>query len=298
MTIPFASYPVSRVALFDGTTDGLRQIDSFASILGVRAAPFAQLDQLTGFSHSGYFTYIIDLPRLIYTGHGQGNRKIGDRIDEKATLRDSHIYLIYSRDERFNKLTAAYLEARLIDTAADLGIPLANGVRPFGPASIVSEHYEQLVQHTQFLLAVAGFHRFEKARRSPSSRSRRVSATGHLHDVRTIEPHQFEIPDRGDPEGTRPPRTPGRRLFDRQPPSPVILPGADYSYDAKKLSPENRRRREALEEWGVLEKVAGVDGRAKLTVGLDCKSELIAAKILTGQNIKGTAWRVVEADKS
>jgi hypothetical protein len=296
MTIPFASYPVARVALFDGTTDGLRQIDSFASILGVRAAPFAQLDQLTGFSHSGYFTYIIDLPRLIYTGHGQGNRKIGDRIDEKATLRDSHIYLIYSRDERFNKLTAAYLEARLIDTAAELGIPLANGVRPFGPASIVSEHYEQLVQHTQFLLAVAGFHRFEKARRSPSSRSRRVSATGHLHDVRTIEPHQFEIPDGAIRKELvhRELRAEGYSIGNRL----LILPGADYSYDAKKLSPENRRRRAALEELGVLEKVAGVDGRAKLTVGLDCKSELIAAKILTGQNIKGAAWRVVEADKS
>lgn len=193
MTAHFVSHPVTRVALVDGSMDGLRQVDSFGSILGVRAAPFSDLDRLKAFAHSGYFTYIIDAPRL-YTGHGQADRKIGDRISKAAGLRDSHVYLLYSRDERFNKLTAAYLEARLIDIAHDLGIPLANGTRPFGPFPILSDDLEQLVQHAQILLQVAGFQRFEKARRSPPSKRRRVSATAGLHDVHVVEPHQIEIP--------------------------------------------------------------------------------------------------------
>jgi hypothetical protein len=70
--------------------DGLRQVDSFGSILGVRAAPFSDLDRLKAFTHSGYLAYIIDAPRL-YTGHGQADRKIGDRLGKAAG--DSHVYL-------------------------------------------------------------------------------------------------------------------------------------------------------------------------------------------------------------
>ena len=37
---------VTRTVRFDGDVSGLREIDSFGSILRVRAAPFADLDRL------------------------------------------------------------------------------------------------------------------------------------------------------------------------------------------------------------------------------------------------------------
>jgi hypothetical protein len=75
MTAHFVSHPVTRVALIDGSMDGLRQVDSFGSIIGVRAAPLSDLDRLKSFTHSGYLAYLIDAPKL-YTGHGQSDRKI------------------------------------------------------------------------------------------------------------------------------------------------------------------------------------------------------------------------------
>jgi hypothetical protein len=288
MTAAFVSHPVTRVALLDGSMDGLRQIDSFGSIIGVRAAAFSDLDRLKAFTHSGYLAYIIDAPRL-YTGHGQADRKIGDRIGKSAGLRDSHVYLFYSRDERFNKLTAAYLEARLIDIAQDLGIPLANGTRPFGAFPIVSDDLEQLVQHAQILLQVAGFQRFEKARRSPP-KTRRVAATGDLHDVHVVEPDQIEIP----PDAVRKElvrgdlRAEGYQIGERF----LVLAGSDFAPLGKNwLSQENKRRREAIAAMDIFEPVPGVSGLRRLTVALDCKTLPIAAKILTGEHT-GPTWQV------
>lgn len=290
MTVHFVSHPVTRIALVDGSMDGLRQIDSFGSILGVRAAPFSDLDRLKAFTHSGYLAYIIDAPRL-YTGHGQADRKIGDRLGKAAG--ESHVYLFYSRDERFNKLTAAYLEARLIDIAHGLGIALANGTRPFGPFPIISDDLEQLVQHAQILLQVAGFQRFEKARRAPASKRRRVSATADLHDVHVVEPDQTEIPAdavrkelvRGDL------RAEGYQIGKRF----LVMPGSNFAPLGKNwLSPENKRRREAIAAMDLFEPGLGVSGLRRLTAALDCKTMPIATKILTGEHT-GPTWQVMPA---
>jgi len=57
-----------------------------------------------------YITYILDTHR-IYTGHGRGTRKIGDRVDEEAK-ENSQVYAICSHDWRFGKFQASYVEAR------------------------------------------------------------------------------------------------------------------------------------------------------------------------------------------
>jgi hypothetical protein len=164
--------PVARIALLDGSILGPREIDSLGSILVVHAAPFSELERMK--ANSGYITYVIDTPR-IYTGHGRGTRKIGDRADREAK-QTSQVYVICSSDPRFDKLAASYVEARLIDIADECAIPLANSIRPFGRDGLrPSADLEQLVQHALFLLSVVGFKRFEEARRTQSDRPLRVS---------------------------------------------------------------------------------------------------------------------------
>jgi len=167
----------------------------------------------------------------IYTGHGRESRNIGDRIDE-AARQTSQVYVIFSGDPRFDKPAASYLEARLIDTAADLAIPLANGIRPFGIDGLNrSADLEQLVAQTLFLLAVAGFRRFEQARQPEAGRPVRVTATGDLHDVLVIEPEAMTIPADAVRHRLicRDLRAVGFAIGNRF----LVLPDADYCYEAK-----------------------------------------------------------------
>ena len=218
----------AQITLLDGLITGLREIHSLGSILQVRAAPFAELDRMKS-AIGGFITYIIDVQR-IYTGHGRGTRNIGDRISQEAWQSGSQVYLIYSLDKRFDKPAASYVEARLIDIAAELAIPLANSVRPFGRDGLtLSPDVEQLVQQAQVLLSVAGFRRFEEARQTQSGRPVRVAATGDLHDLRVLEPEAMTVP-------TDTPRmrlicpdlhAEGYQVGDRF----HVLPDADYCYE-------------------------------------------------------------------
>ena len=289
MTSQSASPLAARVVLLDGSIKGLRQIDSYCSIVGVRAAPFSVLDQLKDFSHSGHLAYLID-GRKLYTGHGQFDRDIGARIN-KAAYRSSQVYLIYSRDDRFNKLLASYIEARLVDISHQLGIELANRNRPFGADPIVSEDLEQLVRHAEVLLQIAGFDRFESARQSPSTIRPTLAVTGDLHDVRPVEPDQIEIP----PTAVRKElvrrdlRAEGYQIGKRL----LVLPGGDYCRAERSgLSRHNHKRREAIEAMGILEPVPGREGYQRLIVGLDCKSAAIAATIVTGEHLPTRAWQI------
>jgi hypothetical protein len=283
--------PVARVALFDGSMAGPRKIDSLGSILAVQAAPFSQLDRME--VNSGYITYVIDTPR-IYTGHGRGSRKIGDRVDQD-TLRTSQVYIIGSSDPRFEKFAASYVEARIIDIADALGVPLANVIRPYGRDGLrVSADLEPLVQHALFLLSVAGFPRFEEARRTQSDRPLRVAATGDLHDLRLLDPEAMTIP----PDAVRlrlnhrDLQAEGYMVGDRF----HVLPDADYCYESKSgLSDDNLARRKAIEELDILQPLPGITGRARLSVGLDCKSPAIAAKILSGEHIGNRYWEEISS---
>jgi len=281
---------VTQSVFVDDPVSGLRNIDSFGSILRVCAVPFSELNQLmTTVSPQAYVAYLIDAAK-IYTGHGNGNRNIGERLKPEE-LKQPQVYVIYSLDPRYDKRVASYVEARLIDVAYELGVPLANSNRPFGRNGLrICPNQEQLVVHARFLLAVAGFRRFEDARQDTTSRPARVAATADLHDVRPIEPEAMAIPANVallrivhrnlHAEGY----AVGKRF--------VVLPGADYCYETKSgLSDDNKSRREALEQLNILEELPGVTGRARLRVGLDCKSAPIAAKILSGEHLDNAAWQ-------
>jgi hypothetical protein len=287
---PLSTAVTARITLLDGSITGRREIDSFGSILQLRASPFAELDKLKANLSAGYIVYIVDAPR-IYTGHGRGSRNIGDRINE--VVRHAHqVYVIFSHDPRFDKITASYLEARLIDIAAYLTIPLANGVRPFGLDGLnLSADLEHLVADTLLLLSVAGFRRFEESRQTEPGRPVRVAATGDLEDVLVIEPEAAKTISAGavlQRLVCRDLQAVGCAIDDRF----LILPDADYIFESKSgLSPHNLQRRQVIETMNILRSLPGVTDRARLSVGLDCRSAAIAAKILTGEHVGTRAWQ-------
>ncbi len=284
---------VTQSVFVDDPVSGLRNIDSLGSILQVCAAPFSELNQLmTTVSPQAYVAYLIDAAK-IYTGHGNGDRKIGDRLKPEE-LKQAQVYVIYSLDPRYDKRVAAYVEARLIDVAYELGVPLANSNRPFGRNGLrICPNQEQLVVHAEFLLKVAGFRRFWEARQDTTARPARVAATADLHDVFVVEPEDLVIPDTAvfkrlvhtklQAEGYQV----GKRF--------VVMPGADYCFETKSgLSEDNRARRKAIEKLNkqgdLLQELPGVTDSCRLRVGLDCKSAPIAAKILTGEHLGNRAW--------
>lgn len=209
----------------------------------------------------------------------------------KARQNSGDVYIIHSLDPRFDEFAASYLEARLIDIADELGLPLANQVRPFGRDGLrPCSDLEQLVQHAQFLLPVAGFRRLVDARRTTSGRPLRISATVDLHDVRPVEPDAMTVPPDAAPMRlvSRHLRAEGFAIGGRL----LVLPGAEYSYvSGTGLSEDNRSRREAIQRLDIIEPLPGVSDRGRLTVGLDCKSRAMAAKILTGQHVGSEVWQ-------
>ncbi len=166
----------ARLTFADGTACGLRHIDSLGSILQVRAAPFSDLKRMMT-ANLTHFTNVIEAAR-IYTGHGNGNRKIGDQL-EPEERQQSQVFVIHSLDPRFDKAATECLEHLLIDVASKLGLPLANNILPFGRDGLWrTPEFEQLSIDAQFLLSVAGFRRFDEARQNEGVRPTRVSATG------------------------------------------------------------------------------------------------------------------------
>jgi len=240
----------------------------------------------------GFITYIIDFHR-VYTGHGRDTRNIGERIDREARQSNGQVYQLYSLDKRFDKLSASYVEARLIDLMSELAIPLANGVRPFGRDGLtLSPDLEQLVQQAQLLLSVAGFRRFEEARQVQSDRPVRVAATGDLHDLIVLDPETMTVPTDTLRVRLKCPnlQAEGFQVGDRF----HVLAGADYCYESKSgLSTDNLARRAAIEALDILERLPGISGRARLRVGLDCKSAAIAGKILSGRHLGNNSWQSV-----
>jgi hypothetical protein len=281
----------ARAVLFDGSVSGLRSIDSLASILGVTAGPFSELDRMKAGVHSPYIAYVTDTP-LVYFGSGRATRDIGDRIGEQIEPA-SQVFIISANDPRFAKFEAAYIEARLIEIAAGLGVPLANRVRPFGRDGLaISPDLEQLVLHAQLLLSIAGFGRLDEARRMQPDLPLRLPATGNLHDLQLLDPETMTVPTGAVLMrlACRDLQVEGYAVGERF----HVRPGADYCYTSGSgLSEDNRRRRSAIEALNILEPVPGVPGRARLLVGLDCRSAPIAGKVLSGQHIGTRAWQAV-----
>ena len=281
--------PVARTVRIAGSASGLRNIDSLGSILRVSAGPFAEMDRMKADIRSAYIAYVVDTPR-IYPGYGRKNRNIGELIKDQLQP-DSQVYIIDASDPRFAKHEAAYIEAGLIETSIKLRVPLANRKRPFGrDGHAISPDHEQLVAHARLLLSVAGFGRFDEVQQAQSDLSKRIPSAGNLHGVQILDPETMTIP--ADATRMRLIRrdihAEGFSVDDRF----HLLPGADYVYaDKGWMSEDNRQRRRAIESMEILEPLAGVAGRARLLVGLDCKGAAMAGTILSGEHIGNKVWQ-------
>lgn len=280
---------VAGIELLDGTLSGLRRVQAPGYMLSALAGPLSQLQRLKSLlpRSAEYMCYLVH-ERLIYVGHGNGDRKIGDRvaIENRA---GAQVYIVYSVDPRFDKLQASYLEARFIDRLFAAGAPLANEDRPFGSGLQEDAGLEQLVEQSELLYGVAGFRAFEP--NSGATRgSKALPTTRVLRDVVPVEPDQmpstpttrYRLHHRGlSAEGFYA----GQKIF-------YIQPGADYAVGEKRgMTAHNKARRKQIEKY--LEPVPGTEHRMRLRVGLRCLSAPIAAKILSGEHIGRKVWQPI-----
>jgi hypothetical protein len=278
---------VTHTVLVDGPVSGWRDVDSLGSILRVSAGPYSSLNRMKAAVSSLHMAYAVDT-KPVYFGSGKKDRDVGDRV-AKQLQPTSQVYLIHSSDSRFRSVYAQLIEAWLIETAVELGVPLANRDRPFGRDGLArSPDHDQLVVHARILLSLAGFKQFDEAQQQHSNRSTHFPATSNLHDVKVLDPETMTIPDDavrmqlnyGDIQAEG--YAVGKRFH--------VLPGADYSYVDKKLSEDNLLRRRAIEARAILNPTAGAPGRARVLVGLDCESMAIAGKILSGAHVGTKVW--------
>ena len=280
------------IALHDGRPEGLRTVSTLASILQVAAAPWADRQRLmasTGYL-GPYRVYILDSDR-IYVGHGDDHRVMGAQLPKQERERIRHVFVIGSQDSRFEKELANRLESRLIETAVRLGVPLANENVPLGfsNGSRAPSDLDEAVDQACLLLATAGFRRFTEPQ--PACTVPRLWPVNMTIDaVRVIPPGELVVPDGATPLtlSYRDLRVEayqvGRRLW--------VMPGSDYGPACKSsLSNDNRSRRQQIESADVLEPCPDRPGHMRLRYGLDFKFAALAAKVISGEHLRTTAWQ-------
>lgn len=293
--------PFAATTIFlDGTPAGLRRIESCGSRLTLIAAPYTEAERLRAFLNTtAYMVYAIADPepgseQPSYIGHGDHKRRWGETFRQK--IKDSaQLYVLTADDETLDKVRASYVEARLIQTCADLNLPLINAARPYGNGLRVGAEAEQLVGHAEMLLHAAGFTKIDDARRTPAIARRRLSVTADLDEmVMMTEMEAVIVPREGEhyrlshrdleADGYR-----WNRAF-------YVVPGADYARRTRSsLSDDHRRRRELMEAEKWVGAVPGAKDKMTLQLGFRCRSGAFAAKLLSGEKLDEDAWLAADA---
>jgi hypothetical protein len=284
----------------DGSATGMRLVKSFGSRLSVFVLPFAEIARVRErMSPWDYCVYVIDDPspksaQKTYIGHGDGERKFGDRLGNSispATL----IYVVIGSSDTLDKVTAPYLEGRLIAICTDLDIPLANNGRPFGRGLSIVDDFEQLVGHTEVLLSVAGFTRIEMARRNPPALRTRLSVTTDRDEmVVTSEDERALVLQTGVEYrlDCRDLHVVGYEWNNRF----YVMAGSDYARRSRgDLSYDQQRRRDMLEAEKWVGPVAGMPDKMTLKVDFHCRSRAFAAKLMSGEHIDRDSWLAIDA---
>jgi hypothetical protein len=289
----------AATVFIDGNAGGMRLVKSCGSRLSVLAMPFAELARLKErLSPWDYIVYVIDDPsptsnQKTYIGHGDGERKFGDRLGNTIGA-NTQIYAVIAAGDTFDKVTAPYVEGRLIGICTDLNIPLANSGRPFGRGLGIMDDLEQLVGHAETLLSVAGFRRIEMARRDPPKLRHRLSVTTDRDEmVAMTEAEQSLVPQNGLAYrlDCRDLHAVGYAWNDRF----YVMAESDYAQHTRSdLSYDHQRRRDLLEAEQWVGPVTGTLGKLTLKVGFHCRSRAFAAKLLSGEHIDEDSWLAVE----
>ncbi|WGD50261.1 hypothetical protein QA641_32325 [Bradyrhizobium sp. CB1650] len=283
----------------DGNPSGMRLIKSCGTRLSVLAAPFSELARVKEhLSPWDFVVYVIDDPSPIpaqptYIGEGDGERRFGAQLGN-AVGAATQIYVVIADESTFNKITAPYVEARLIQVCTDLNVPLSNSTQPYGRGLRIIDDLEQLVGHAEMLLFAAGFTRIDFARRNPPALRHRLSVTTDLEEMvamtdeeKTIVPAEgvaFRL-DRRDL------RVEGYKWNDRF----YVMAGSDYARRTRSsLSEDHKARRRLLENEKWVDSASGTADKMKLGVGFHCRSGAFAAKLLSGEHIDEDSWLAVE----
>ena len=275
-----------RVHLVDGDLEGLRHVDSLASMVTVTAAPLPLLNSFTKNVDNkiGFMAYVCEGP-LSYIGHGYAERRLGERLSEADRNRIDQAYIVHSVDPRFDKDLVERIEDRLIEVARTQFAPLANDpmVGGLGKASR-SPAIEELLRDIRQKLRTAGCRLFEY--RHPAGKPGPVICNG----VEVVKSADFEKMEK-----TQPVRltcyglkasacTVGSRF--------IVVPGSEFSLVARKgLTKHNLDRHAFVKDAGVLEDIPGVTDRARLLEPLAFESEAVAAKIVVGKHVGSKVWK-------
>ncbi|MCK1620814.1 hypothetical protein IVA96_30435 [Bradyrhizobium sp. 159] len=289
----------ATTVFIDGSASGMRLVKSAGSRLSVLVMPFSELARLRErVTPWDYVVYVIDDPspassQETYIGHGDGERKFGERLG-KAISANTIIYVVIAEGATFDKVTAPYVEARLIGICTDLNIPLANSGLPMGRGLGIADDLEQLVAHAETLLLVAGFTRIEMARRNPPTLRLRLSVTTDRNEmVAMTEEEMTLVPRKGVQYrlDCRDLESVGYGWNDRF----YVMPGSDYARRTRgDLSYDHRRRRDLLEAAKWIGPGSRTPDKMTLNVGFHCRSGAFAAKLLSGEHIDEKSWLAVE----
>ena len=289
----------ATTVFIDGSASGIRLVKSFGSRLSVLVLPFSELARLKERVRPwDYVVYVIDDPspasqQETYIGHGDGERRFGERLG-KALSATTLIYVLIAEGATFDKVTAPYVEARLISICTSLNIPLANSDLPMGRGLGILDDLEQLVAHAETLLFLAGFTRIEIARRNPPTLRLRLSVTTDRDEMVAMTQEEMTlVPQKGVQYrlDCRNLDSVGYGWNDRF----YVMPGADYARRTRSdLSYDNRRRRDLLEAAKWVGPASRTPDKMTLNVGFHCRSGAFAAKLLSGEHIDEKSWLAVE----
>lgn len=275
-----------RLHLVDGDPEGLRHVDSLASMVTVTAAPLAALKFFAKDidNRVGFMAYVCEGP-ISYIGHGCSDRRLGEKFSEADRNRIDQAYAVHSVDPRFSKDIAEKLEDRLIEIARWRRVPLANDpmVGGLGKADR-SPAIEELLHDVRQKLWVAGCRLF--GHRHTADKPGAVIFDG----VQVVKPEDFEKMEKTQPVLLV---YPGMQASACMVGSKfVVAPGSDFKLVAKKgLSRHNLDRRTFIEGAGILESIPGVDDRARLRAALAFGSDSIAAKVVVGKHVTSAFWK-------
>jgi hypothetical protein len=269
--------------------DAIRYLGSSANPVLVFAGSSSMVKELVEFGKldGRPLVYLLLSSTSAYIGHsGNGERRLGDQV--KARPHHDELFVVCSNGQSIGMKTVRYLEARYIQLADAAGTKLDNVDRPAPPEMTEPERadHERLLFESLFPLYDAGC-RILKKRLVPTKRK---NAKDEPVDARVVF-GPIKIPLNAPAFELKAKKGQwargfmvGNRFY--------VMPGADYILKAtKSLTSPIVIRRTVLEKQKILAPIKGVKDRKRLVAWLDCGSDAIAAKVLTGWQVNSKVWR-------
>jgi hypothetical protein len=269
----------------------VRHLDSSASPVSVFAGPSSKVRELIEFGGLDgrplAYLHCSSTSPSAYIGHsGNGERRLGEQV--KARPHFDELYVVSFKDPSTGMKPARYAEARFIQLADAAGTKLDNVDRPTPPEMTEPERadHERLLFESLFPLYDAGCRILEK-RPVPTKKK---NCKDELVDAQVVF-GPIKIPLNAPAFELKAKKgqwargfAVGNRFY--------VMPGADYALKAtKSLTSPIVIRRTVLEKQKILAPIKGVKDRKRLVAWLDCGSDAIAAKVLTGWQVNSKVWR-------